>query len=78
MSDKKISSLIITLVCAVLLLVLVLVAVVGSNSSSEEEWNDGVCTKCEAPYELRAVSIGLRYYSCPNCGHEVQRYGTRG
>jgi hypothetical protein len=44
------------------------------NSCSSISWNDGICPKCEIRYELRGASQGLKYYSCPDCGNEVQRY----
>lgn len=46
----------------------------GINSCSDDIWNNGTCPNCEVRYELRGVSDGLKYYSCPNCGQEVQRY----
>lgn len=46
----------------------------GINSCSSSTWNDGICPKCEIRYELRGASQGLKYYACPDCGNEVQRY----
>ena len=54
--------------------VLVFAIMFGVNSCSDSTWNDGVCPDCEIRYELRGVSKGLKYYACPECGQEVQRY----
>ena len=56
---------------------LVLFIIFGFNMCTASEWNGGICPKCEARYELRAVNDGLRYYTCPECGNEVSRYGRR-
>ena len=40
----------------------------------EETWNNGICAECDTRYDLRGVSNGLKYYSCPECGQEVRRY----
>ena len=45
-----------------------------TNSLYSDIWNNGVCSNCEIKYELRGVSDGLKYYICPECGQEVQRY----
>ena len=46
-----------------------------TNSYSDNTWNNGICAQCDTRYELRGVSQhGLKYYSCPECGQEVQRY----
>ena len=58
----------------ILCFVLILAILFGVNSCSAETWNDGVCPSCEVRYELRGVSRGLKYYACPLCGQEVQRY----
>lgn len=58
------------IICFVLIFALVL----GFNSCSTTIWNDGVCPDCEVRYELRGASRGLRYYVCPECGQEVQRF----
>jgi hypothetical protein len=60
----------------ILCFVLVFAIMFGVNSCSSTTWNDGVCPDCEVRYELRGVSKGLKYYSCPGCGQEVQRYGS--
>lgn len=44
------------------------------NSCSASKWNNGLCSECEIRYELRGVSKGLKYYTCPKCGQEVSRY----
>lgn len=56
--------------------VLVFAIMFSVNSCSSETWNDGVCEDCDVRYELRGVSKGLKYYVCPQCGQEVQRYGS--
>lgn len=53
---------------------LLLLIVFGVNSCSAEDWNQGECPECEIRYELRGASRGLKYYSCPECGKEVERY----
>lgn len=53
---------------------LIFLIMIGVNSCSESDWNDGICPKCETRYELRGVSKSLKYYSCPDCGKEVERY----
>jgi hypothetical protein len=46
-----------------------------TNFISDNTWNNGICIQCKERYELRGVSQhGLKYYSCPECGQEVQRY----
>lgn len=59
-----------TLVCFAMFLGIVF----GINACSTLNWNDGFCPHCEVRYELRGVSRGLKYYSCPECGQEVERY----
>lgn len=49
----------------------------GLNSCTAEEWNNGECPTCHEDYVLRGASEGLRYYSCPKCGNEVERFGGR-
>ena len=44
------------------------------NACTAGEWNGGECIKCDVHYELRGVSKNIKYYSCPKCGNEVQRY----
>lgn len=47
----------------------------GQNATTESEWNNGICTECGVRYELRAAGrYGLKYYACPECGQEVERY----
>lgn len=58
----------------IIFIVLVFFIMTGLNSCTSSKWNDGICTKCETRYELRGVSNGLKYYSCPECGEEVNRY----
>ena len=54
--------------------ILIISIVIGVNACSAPTWNDGVCQNCEVRYELRGVSRGMKYYSCPECGQEVSRY----
>ena len=44
------------------------------NKSVKEDWNDGICPKCEARYELVGIWSMSKYYACPECGKEVKRY----
>ena len=46
----------------------------GFNACSSSEWNGGVCPDCHERYELRGVSRYVKYYSCPECGNEVERF----
>ena len=57
-----------------ILIVISLAIMFGINSCSASTWNDGVCASCETKYELRGVSNGAKYYSCPDCEQEVLRY----
>ena len=54
--------------------ILVLLIMLGVNTCAAPKWNDGICPDCEARYELRATYKGLKYYACPECGKEVERY----
>ena len=56
--------------CIIALFVIML----GTNACSAPTWNGGKCPNCEVRYELRGASRGLKYYSCPECGKEVERY----
>ena len=58
----------------IICVILIFFVVIGFNSCTESDWNNGECTKCEVRYELRAVSRGMKYYACPDCGKEVKRY----
>ena len=71
-SDSDVAKLNLTLI-SIFIAILVLL-VIGTNSCSASDWNDGICPKCETRYELRGASKGLKYYACPDCGKEVQRY----
>lgn len=63
------------LIMEIMFLIFILACVViGVNSCSASDWNNGICPICEARYELRGASRGLKYYACPNCGKEVERY----
>ena len=58
----------------IICIVLVFFIIIGTNSCASEDWNNGNCPECEVRYELRGASKGLKYYACPDCGFEVQRY----
>lgn len=45
-----------------------------TNSRYDNIWNNGTCKECDIRFEMRGVSDGLKYYSCPECGQEVLRY----
>lgn len=53
---------------------LVFLLMFGFNTCTYAEWNDGICPECNVRYELRGVSKYMKYYSCPKCGNEVERY----
>ena len=62
------------LMMIVICLVLIFVVIAGVNACSSQTWNKGVCPDCDVRYELRGASRGLKYYACPECGQEVERY----
>lgn len=62
---------VITLLVGIAVIILV---IFSHNACSADIWNDGICPKCETRYELRGVSNGFKYYVCPDCGQDVQRY----
>ena len=72
--SSEISDCIHIIVMIVITLALVFGTMSCINYLSEPIWNDGQCINCETRYELRGASKGLKYYSCPDCGQEVQRY----
>ena len=45
------------------------------NSRTDNVWNNGICKTCEIRFEPFAVSTGVRYYFCRECGTEVLRFG---
>ncbi len=53
---------------------LIFIIMFGTNACSSTDWNDGECSDCDVRYEMRGVSRGLKYYVCPECGNEVERY----
>lgn len=55
----------------IILFALLLCMMLGVNACSAPDWNNGHCPKCETRYELRGAS---KYYACPDCGKEVERY----
>lgn len=65
------------IICFVITIALLLAIMVGFNGCTASEWNNGVCPNCRVDYELEAVYKGLRYYECPKCHREVERYGGR-
>lgn len=60
-------------ICLVLIGIVFLL-IFCTNSSMDEKWNDGICPDCEIRYEMGGVYKGLKYYYCPDCGNEVQKY----
>ena len=56
------------------LISLLLVLASCSNACSADEWNNGICPKCETRYELCGVYKMSKYYACPDCGNEITRY----
>lgn len=61
------------LIAAIAILIFLMM---GTNSCSESDWNDGICPNCNVRYELRGAAgdLHLKYYVCPECGKEVERY----
>ena len=70
-SDDELFGGLITIVIAI---AICLVLILGTNACTGITWNEGICPDCEVRYELRGASNGLKYYSCPECGQEVERY----
>lgn len=66
-----------TIITFVISFALLLGIMFGVNACTAQEWNDGMCAKCHERYELRGVYKGMHYYSCPDCGNEVSRFGGR-
>lgn len=58
----------------IIVILIMLVFIFGTNLYVEPVWNQGICPQCEIRYELRGVSRGLKYYACPECGQEVERF----
>lgn len=58
----------------IIAIILFFAIMLGQNSCTETDWNGGICPSCETRYELRGASRGLKYYACPDCGFEVERY----
>ena len=58
----------------IICIALVFLIMLGVNACSAEDWHQGECPECETKYELRGASRGLKYYACPECGKEVERY----
>ena len=73
-SNYNDTDLIARLIMIAICLALVFAIMFGTNCCSASMWNDGICPNCEIRYELRGASQGLKYYSCPKCGTEVERY----
>lgn len=65
---------VITLITLIFLIAIIFLLIFGTNSCSSSTWNEGICPDCEVRYELRGASNGLKYYACPECGQEVERY----
>lgn len=63
------------LVASIVCFIFIFVFEIFCNLTTESDWNNGICTECGVRYELRAaVHGGLKYYACPECGQEVERY----
>lgn len=75
--SKRTFNIDIELFILILCIVLAFLLVFASNACTAKEWNDGVCPDCNTRYELRGVYKGTRYYACPDCGNEVDRFGGR-
>lgn len=67
----------IEIICIIVSIALLFAIMIGFNTCTASEWNNGVCPNCRVEYELEAVYKGLRYYECPKCHNEVERYGGR-
>lgn len=59
---------------SLILCVLAVLILLGVNACTAHDWNDGICPECHTRYELRGASRGLKYYACPKCGNEVERF----
>ena len=70
MSDSNLLSIIEIAIIIVIMIAIMFVV----NTCSSSKWNDGICPKCNERYELCAAYEGLKYYACPECGEEVERY----
>lgn len=70
MWDETKDSILILCACIGLLLLFIF----GTNSCTATEWNNGYCPDCQVRYELRGASQGLKYYVCPDCGRETERF----
>ena len=62
------------LITAIICFILIFAIMFGVNSCAAPVWNNGICPDCDVRYELRGASRGLKYYACPECGQEVERY----
>ena len=58
----------------IIICILAVLMMSGVDSCTDSIWNDGVCSNCEIRYDLKGISRGLKYYMCPECGQEVQRF----
>ena len=72
-SNHSDSSLWTILICFALALFILFI----HNAFTAQEWNGGKCPDCNVRYELRGVYKGTYYYSCPDCGNEVSRFGGK-
>lgn len=75
MKSSEIEELVISILAVIIAFVMVFAVQSCQNSATEDVWNNGICRQCEVRYELRAATqYGLKYYVCPGCGLEVERY----
>jgi PHP family Zn ribbon phosphoesterase len=58
----------------IIIAVIAILAAIFTNAAHSGSWNNGICPNCNIRYELRGVSDRLKYYSCPECGKEVNKY----
>ena len=70
-SDCEIFTGLITVIAGI---AICLILILGTNACSKTTWNEGICPDCDVRYELRGASRELKYYACPECGLEVERY----
>lgn len=64
-----------TIILAILIVAAIIVFYIFSfKNAMNKNWNNGICPSCGYKYELRAVSSGYKYYVCPYCGKEAQRW----
>lgn len=62
----------------IIVLIIVIIGVVKtkiiSSQSPDSDWNNRICPECEVRYEMKSVDMWRKYYVCPECGKEAERY----